>query len=153
MGRPRAEWIEVPVPAVKEVLVGGNTITLRHSIPIPQSGPGSSGSSVPSSGVTGSRPNPGYPCIRGVLSTLLANIYLDALDQELEKRGHRFCRYADDCNIYVGSQSAAERTLASVHCWIEKHLRLKGMPVRAERGGSGNVSSWGFDWVARSGSE
>ena len=46
----------------------------------------------------------------GPLSPLLANIYLDALDQELERRGHAFCRYADDCNIYVGSQMAAERT-------------------------------------------
>ena len=60
----------------------------------------------------------------GPLSPLLANIYLDALDKELERRGHRFCRYADDCNIYVGSQSAAERTLNSVQGWIEKHLRL-----------------------------
>jgi RNA-directed DNA polymerase len=45
----------------------------------------------------------------GPLSPLLANIYLDALDKELERRGHRFCRYADDCNIYAGSQLAAER--------------------------------------------
>jgi hypothetical protein len=45
---------------LKEVLAGGNTITLRHSIPIPQSGPGSNGSPGPSSSVTGSRPNPGY---------------------------------------------------------------------------------------------
>src|SRR5260370_35903474 len=45
---------------VKEALIGGNTITLRHSIPIPQSGPGSNGSPGTSSGVTGSRPNPGY---------------------------------------------------------------------------------------------
>jgi group II intron reverse transcriptase/maturase len=61
----------------------------------------------------------------GPLSPLLANIYLDALDKELEKRGHSYCRYADDCNIYVGSQAAAERTLTSIRDWIEKHLRLK----------------------------
>jgi group II intron reverse transcriptase/maturase len=72
----------------------------------------------------------------GPLSPLLANIYLDALDKELERRGHRFCRYADDCNIYVGSQSAAERTLASLQAWIEKHLRLK---VNAAKSGSGRV--------------
>jgi RNA-directed DNA polymerase len=72
----------------------------------------------------------------GPLSPLLANIYLDALDQELEKRGHRFCRYADDCNIYVGSQTAAERTLASVQAWIEKHLRLR---VNAAKSGTGRV--------------
>jgi RNA-directed DNA polymerase len=72
----------------------------------------------------------------GPLSPLLANIYLDALDQELERRGHRFCRYADDCNIYIGSQAAAERTLASVQAWIEKHLRLK---VNAAKSGTGRV--------------
>jgi RNA-directed DNA polymerase len=72
----------------------------------------------------------------GPLSPLLANIYLDALDKELEKRGHCFCRYADDCNIYVGSQSAAERTLASIQSWIEKQLRLK---VNAAKSGTGRV--------------
>ena len=72
----------------------------------------------------------------GPLSPLLANIYLDALDKELEKRGHCFCRYADDCNIYVGSQTAAERTQASIQSWIEKHLRLK---VNAAKSGTGKV--------------
>jgi len=72
----------------------------------------------------------------GPLSPLLANIYLDALDQELERRGHSFCRYADDCNIYVGSQTAAERTLTSIQGWIEKHLRLK---VNAAKSGTGRV--------------
>jgi len=72
----------------------------------------------------------------GPLSPLLANIYLDVLDKELEKRGHRYCRYADDCNIYVGSQAAAERTLASIQGWIEKHLRLK---VNAAKSGTGRV--------------
>jgi group II intron reverse transcriptase/maturase len=72
----------------------------------------------------------------GPLSPLLANIYLDALDQELDRRKHSYCRYADDCNIYVGSQAAAERTLASVQGWIEKHLRLK---VNAAKSGTGRV--------------
>ena len=72
----------------------------------------------------------------GPLSPLLANIYLDALDRELERRGHPFCRYADDCNIYVGSQAAAERTLESVQGWIEKHLRLK---VNAAKSGTGRT--------------
>jgi RNA-directed DNA polymerase len=72
----------------------------------------------------------------GPLSPLLANIYLDVLDKELERRGHRFCRYADDCNIYVGSQAAAERTLTSIRDWIEKHLRLK---VNAAKSGTGRV--------------
>jgi group II intron reverse transcriptase/maturase len=72
----------------------------------------------------------------GPLSPLLANLYLDALDRELDRRGHCYCRYADDCNIYVGSQQAAERTLASVQTWIEKHLRLK---VNAAKSGTGRV--------------
>ena len=61
----------------------------------------------------------------GPLSPMLANIYLDALDRDLERREHAFCRYADDCNIYVGSQEAAERVLRSIREWIEKHLRLE----------------------------
>ena len=70
----------------------------------------------------------------GPLSPLLANIYLDALDKELERREHTFCRYADDCNIYVGSQAAAERTLESIRDWIWKHLRLE---VNAAKSGTG----------------
>ncbi len=61
----------------------------------------------------------------GPLSPLLSNIVLDELDRELEKRGHRFARYADDCNIYVKSQRSAERVMASVTRYIEKKLRLK----------------------------
>jgi group II intron reverse transcriptase/maturase len=61
----------------------------------------------------------------GPLSPLLSNIVLDELDRELEKRGHCFVRYADDCNIYVGSQRAAERVMASVSSTIEKKLRLQ----------------------------
>jgi RNA-directed DNA polymerase len=72
----------------------------------------------------------------GPLSPLLANIYLDALDKELDQRGHSYCRYADDCNIYVSSQAAAERTLASIQDWIEKRLRLK---VNAAKSGTGRV--------------
>lgn len=61
----------------------------------------------------------------GPLSPLLSNIVLDELDRELEKRGHRFVRYADDCNIYVRSRRAAERVLASTQRYIEGRLRLK----------------------------
>jgi RNA-directed DNA polymerase len=72
----------------------------------------------------------------GPLSPLLGNIYLDALDKELDRRGHCYCRYADDCNIYVSSEAAAERTLASIQAWIEKHLRLK---VNSAKSGAGRV--------------
>ena len=61
----------------------------------------------------------------GPLSRLLANLLLDDLDQELERRGHRFCRYADDCNIYVPSQAAGERVLASVTAFLERKLKLQ----------------------------
>jgi RNA-directed DNA polymerase len=61
----------------------------------------------------------------GPLSPLLANLLLDDLDQELERRGHRFCRYADDCNIYVQSQTAGERVLASVTAFLERRLKLQ----------------------------
>ncbi|HZS47350.1 MAG TPA: reverse transcriptase domain-containing protein, partial [Blastocatellia bacterium] len=61
----------------------------------------------------------------GPLSPLLSNILLDELDKELESRGHKFCRYADDCNIYVRSQQAGERVMASVSRFLGKRLRLK----------------------------
>jgi RNA-directed DNA polymerase len=59
------------------------------------------------------------------LSPLLSNIVLTELDHKLEERGHRFVRYADDCNIYVRSERAAERVLTSTQKFIEKRMRLK----------------------------
>jgi RNA-directed DNA polymerase len=61
----------------------------------------------------------------GPLSPLLANILLDELDRELERRGHAFCRYADDVQIYVRSQRAGERVVASVARFLERTLRLQ----------------------------
>jgi RNA-directed DNA polymerase len=61
----------------------------------------------------------------GPLSPLLANLLLDDLDKELERRGHCFCRYADDCNIYVQSQAAGERVMASVSRFLEDVLHLR----------------------------
>jgi RNA-directed DNA polymerase len=61
----------------------------------------------------------------GPLSPLLSNILLDDLDKELERRGHAFCRYADDCNIYVRSEAAGERVMVSVTRFLEGKLRLK----------------------------
>ena len=61
----------------------------------------------------------------GPLSPLLSNIMLDELDKELEKRGHRFCRYADDCNIYVKSKRAGERVMENITSFIEGKLKLK----------------------------
>ena len=70
------------------------------------------------------------PCKQGVpqggpLSPLLSNIILDKLDKELEKRGHRFVRYADDVSIYVKSKRAGERVMESISIYIEKELKLK----------------------------
>jgi RNA-directed DNA polymerase len=61
----------------------------------------------------------------GPLSPLLSNIVLDDLDKELERRGHCFCRYADDCNIYVGCRSSGERVMASVTRFVEQRLKLR----------------------------
>ncbi len=66
----------------------------------------------------------------GPLSPLLSNILLDELDKELERRGHKFCRYADDCNIYVQSRSSGERVMKSITSFLDQQLRLK---VNAEK--------------------
>jgi RNA-directed DNA polymerase len=60
----------------------------------------------------------------GPLSPLLSNILLDDLDKELERRGHAFCRYADDCNVYVRSQRAGERVMASLTRFLDERLKL-----------------------------
>jgi group II intron reverse transcriptase/maturase len=80
----------------------------------------------------------------GPLSPLLANIYLDPLDKELEKRNLSFCRYADDINIYVESKRSGERILASISAWIKKYLKLE---VNVEKSGvdkSGKRQILGF---------
>lgn len=66
----------------------------------------------------------------GPLSPLLSNILLTDLDRELERRGHRFCRYADDCNIYVGSERSGQRVMAAITAFLERRLKLK---VNAEK--------------------
>lgn len=67
----------------------------------------------------------------GPLSPLLANLLLDDLDKELERRGHRFCRYADDCNIYVRSQAAGERVMASATAFLARKLKLRVNPQKS----------------------
>ena len=74
-------------------------------------------------GITTAR-NEGTPQ-GGPLSPLLSNILLDDLDKELERRGHAFCRYADDCNIYVRTRRAGERVMASITRFLTERLRLK----------------------------
>ncbi|WZX99296.1 group II intron reverse transcriptase/maturase [Bacillus sp. FSL W7-1360] len=70
----------------------------------------------------------------GNLSPLLSNIYLDQLDKELEKRGHKFVRYADDSNIYVKSRKAGERVMKSVTTFLEKNLKLTVNREKSEVG-------------------
>ena len=62
--------------------------------------------------------------VGGPLSPVLANVVLDELDWELDRRGHRFARYADDCNILVKSKRAGERVMASVTRFVSDSLRL-----------------------------
>jgi RNA-directed DNA polymerase len=71
----------------------------------------------------------------GPLSPLLSNLVLDELDQELERRGHRFVRYADDCNIYVSSECAGQRVMESITRFITQKLKLKVNQAK-ERGGT-----------------
>ena len=70
----------------------------------------------------------------GPLSPLLSNILLDEFDKELERRGHAFCRYADDCNIYVQSRRAAERVMTSLTRFLEQRLKLKVNRVKSAVG-------------------
>ncbi|MEI7902944.1 MAG: group II intron reverse transcriptase/maturase [bacterium] len=67
----------------------------------------------------------------GPLSPLLSNILLDDLDKELERRGHAFCRYADDCNIYVQSKQAGERVLSSLTRFLHERLKLRVNPEKS----------------------
>jgi len=83
----------------------------------------------------------------GPLSPLLSNIVLDELDWELEKRGLEFCRFADDCNIFVKSQKAAERVMETVSQFIEKKLKLKVNQDKSQVARSDQVKFLGFTVV------
>jgi group II intron reverse transcriptase/maturase len=83
----------------------------------------------------------------GPLSPLLSNIVLDELDQELEKRGLEFCRFADDCNIFVKSQKAAERVMETISQFIEKKLKLKVNQDKSKVARSDKVKFLGFTVV------
>jgi len=87
----------------------------------------------------------------GPLSPLLSNIMLDDLDKELEKRGHNFVRYADDCNIYVKTQRAGERVMESVKTFLEKKLKLKVNPKKSKVDRASRVKILGFSFFMRKG--
>jgi group II intron reverse transcriptase/maturase len=87
----------------------------------------------------------------GPLSPLLANIMLDDLDKELEKRGHRFVRYADDCNIYVKTPRAGDRVMESVRRFLEKKLKLKVNEKKSKVAQPSKVKFLGFSFIRRKG--
>jgi RNA-directed DNA polymerase len=82
----------------------------------------------------------------GPLSPLLSNIMLDDLDRELEKRGHKYVRYADDCNIYVKTQRAGERVMESVREFLEQKLKLKVNPKKSKVDRAKRVKFLGFSY-------
>jgi RNA-directed DNA polymerase len=87
----------------------------------------------------------------GPLSPLLSNIMLDDLDKELEKRGHKFVRYADDCNIYVKSRRAGERVMESMREFLEKKLKLKINRKKSKVERATRVKFLGFSFFKRKG--
>ena len=121
---------------------GGQPGELRESLASGNRQPGGTGNrrdddeTVKPTPATALAEDPGQADGGDLRSPLLANICLEALDRELERRGQAFCRYADDCNIYVGSPAAAERVRESIQGWIEKHLRLQ---VNAAKSGVGRT--------------
>jgi len=85
----------------------------------------------------------------GPLSPLLANLLLDGLDKELENRGHRFVRYADDCNIYVRSERAGRRVLGSVTRYLERRLKLSVNEAKSAVARPWRRSFLGFSFTGR----
>jgi RNA-directed DNA polymerase len=85
----------------------------------------------------------------GPLSPLLANLLLDRLDKELEKRGHRFVRYADDCNIYVRSARAGRRVLAGIAQYLGRHLKLSVNETKSAVDRPWRRAFLGFTFIGR----
>jgi RNA-directed DNA polymerase len=85
------------------------------------------------------------------LSPLLSNVFLDDLDRMLEKRGHRFVRYADDITIYVASKRAAERVMASTCEFIERRLKLRVNRGKSSTGSAFSATLLGFGFLKRKG--
>lgn len=83
----------------------------------------------------------------GPLSPLLSNVVLDVLDKELERRGHRFVRYADDCNIYVKSERAGDRVMEGITRFLEKKLKLKVNEQKSAVGSPSTRKFLGFSFT------
>lgn len=87
----------------------------------------------------------------GPLSPILSNIYLDKFDKELESRGLRFVRYADDCNIFVKSEMSAERVMKSVTSWLERKLFLKVSATKTKVVRPNDSNFLGFTYIMMKG--
>jgi RNA-directed DNA polymerase len=85
----------------------------------------------------------------GVMSPLLSNILLDDLDQELARRGHTFCRYADDCNVYVCSRRAGERVMASVSRFLAVKLKVNEAKSAVDRPWRRKFLGYSLTWQKR----
>jgi RNA-directed DNA polymerase len=85
----------------------------------------------------------------GPLSPLLSNLVLDELDRELERRGHCFARYADDCNIYVASERAGQRVKASITRFVTRRLKLQLNEPKSAVARPGSGSSWALASAAK----
>ncbi|WCE53737.1 reverse transcriptase domain-containing protein [Escherichia coli] len=82
----------------------------------------------------------------GPLSPLLSNILLDELDKELERRGHSFCRYADDCNIYVSSRKAGDHLLKNIRAFVENKLKVNEKKSAVARPGDWKFLGYSVTW-------
>src|SRR5690606_13274309 len=80
----------------------------------------------------------------GPLSPLLANLLLDDLDKELDRRGHKYCRYADDLHIFVRSKAAGERVMASITTFVERELRLRVNRIKSAVAAAGERTFLGY---------
>ena len=89
----------------------------------------------------------------GPLSPLLSNLVLDELDRELEARGHRFVRYADDCNIYVRSERAGRRVMESIRQFLTSRLKLKVNEAKSAVARPQERKFLGFSFLMRPGKE
>ena len=103
---------------------------------------------VMENGLVGPRMDEGVPQ-GGPLSPVLSNLVLDELDRELERRGHRFVRYADDCNVYVGSARAGQRVMESITHFITTRLKLTVNRAKSAVGRPQARTFLGFSWAAR----
>jgi RNA-directed DNA polymerase len=85
-------------------------------------------------------------CVQAVMSPLLSNVLLDELDRELERRGHRFVRYADDCNIYVKSERAGQRVMENVKKFLVRKLKVNESKSAVARPKDRKFLGFSFTW-------